>query len=132
MNFTSAHAAALWSGLLLILLLVLSVLVVRQRRKHRVAVGHGDAPELLQAMRAFENATEYVPAGIGALAVMAAAEAAPLVVHLTGLLLFVGRVIHAVALSRSTSATLGRSLGMILTWTSYVFAAVALVFYGIV
>ena len=30
----SAHAAAFWVGLHLILLLVLSVLVVRQRRKH--------------------------------------------------------------------------------------------------
>lgn len=132
MNFTSAHAAALWSGLSLILLLILSVRVTRKRRKHRVAIGHGDAPELLQAIRAFGNATEYIPAGLGALAVMAAAEASPLLVHLTGLLLFVGRVIHAVAISRSTGATLGRSAGMILTWVSYVFAAVALLFYGMV
>lgn len=132
MNFTSAHAAALWSGLSLILLLVLSVRVVRARRLHRVAVGDGDAPELLQAIRAFGNATEYVPSGLGALAVMAVAEAPPLAVHLTGLLLFSGRVIHAVSLSRTTGASLGRSAGMVLTWVSYVFAAVALLFYGIV
>ena len=53
----SAHAAALWVGAHMILLLVLSVLVVRQRRQHRVVIGHGDVPELIQAIRAFGNAS---------------------------------------------------------------------------
>jgi uncharacterized membrane protein YecN with MAPEG domain len=60
----SAHAAALWVGLHLILLLVLSLLVVRQRRKHQVVLGDADIPELAQAVRAFGNATEYVPGGL--------------------------------------------------------------------
>ena len=132
MNGNSAHAAALWSGLLLIVLLVLSVLVVRQRSKHNVAIGDGAVPELQQAVRAFGNASEYVPAGLGALAVMAVSGVTPLVVHLTGLLLFTGRLIHGVALSRSTGASLPRAIGMVLTWVSFVFAAVALLFYGIV
>lgn len=131
MTFTSAHAAALWSGLLLIMLVVLSVLVVRQRRAHRVATGHGEAPELLQAIRAFGNATEYTPAGIGALAILAVVEAPVFVIHLSGLLLFAGRVIHAVALSRSTGTSLGRNAGMVLTWVAYLFAAVTLLFYSL-
>lgn len=132
MELTSAHAAALWSGLLIILLLVLSVLVVRQRRKHRIAIGDGGAPELLQAIRAFGNATEYIPVGVGALAVLAVVGASPLAVHLTGVMLFAGRLIHAVGLSRTTGTSLGRTIGMSLTWIAYVFAAVALIFYGIV
>ena len=63
----SAHAAALWAGLLLILLLVLSVLVTRQRRKHHVEIGDGAVPALNQAIRAFGNATEYVPAALAGL-----------------------------------------------------------------
>ena len=132
MDITSAHAAALWTGLHLILLLVLSALVVRQRQKHRVAVGDGGAPELLQAMRAFGNAQEYIPAGIAALAVMAVADAPALAVHLTGLVLFIGRVTHAVALSASAGTSIGRAVGMTLTWLAYLFAAVALMFFGIV
>jgi uncharacterized membrane protein YecN with MAPEG domain len=132
LELTSAHAAALWSGLLIILLLVLSVMVVRQRRKHRIAVGDGGAPELLQAIRAFGNATEYIPVGVGALAVLAVVGASPLAVHLTGVMLFAGRLVHAVGLSRTTSTSLGRTIGMSLTWLAYVFAAVALIFYGIV
>lgn len=132
MEFNSAHAAALWSGLHLILLLALSLLVVRQRRKHRVPAGDGGMPELLQAMRAFGNASEYVPAGMAALAVMAVVDAPPLAVHLTGLILFTGRAVHAFALSTSMGVSLGRAIGMSLTWVAYLFAAVALLFYGIV
>jgi len=53
----AAHAAALWIGLCLILMLVLSVRVVRLRRRHRVELGDGDIPELTQAIRAFGNAS---------------------------------------------------------------------------
>src|SRR6185312_3215771 len=112
----SAHAAALWVGLHLILLLVLSVLVVRQRRIHGVVLGHADIPELAQAVRAFGNATEYVPGGLIAVAVLALANATPMVVHAVGLTLFVGRLAHAVGLSRSGGSSVLRSAGVIATW----------------
>ncbi|HEY8618067.1 MAPEG family protein [Phenylobacterium sp.] len=127
----SAQAAALWAGLHLILLLVLSVRVVRQRRQHQVAFGDGGVPSLVQAIRAFGNATEYVPAGLVALGILAAAGAAPMVVHSLGLILLAGRTAHAVGLSRSGEATLPRSLGVVLTWLAYLAAAVALLFHAI-
>jgi hypothetical protein len=127
----SAHAAALWTGLHLILLLVLSVLVVRQRRQHRVVLGDGGVPALGQAIRAFGNATEYVPTGLVAIAVLAFAGAPPMVVHAVGLMLFAGRVAHAVGLSRSGEATLPRSIGVVLTWLAFLASAVALLFYAI-
>jgi uncharacterized membrane protein YecN with MAPEG domain len=105
--------------------------VVAQRRKHRVAVGDAGSPELLQTVRAFGNAAEYTPAGIGALAILAVAEAPAYLVHAGGTILFAGRVVHAVAISRSTGASLGRSVGMMLTWTAYLFCAVALLFYSL-
>src|SRR6202051_2499518 len=116
----AAHAAAFWVGLHLILLLVLSVLVVRQRRKHSVVLGDADIPELARAVLAFGNATEYVPGGLIAIAVLAMAAAPPMVVHLVGLTLFVGRVAHAVGLSRSGEASVLRSAGVILTWLAYI------------
>lgn len=127
----SAHAAALWAGLHLILLLVLSVLVTRQRRKHHVEIGDGGVPALNQAIRAFGNATEYVPAAMAGLALLALVNAPPLLIHPIGLILFVGRVAHAVGLSRSTQATLPRALGVLATWISYVAIAAALLFYAI-
>ncbi|MFN3572435.1 MAG: MAPEG family protein [Phenylobacterium sp.] len=128
---TSGHAAALWTGLHLFLLLILSLLVVRQRQRHKVAFGDEGVPELAQAIRAFGNATEYVPAGLIAIVVLALVEAPPLAVHLAGLLLFAGRVFHAVGLSRSGGTSFPRAIGVTLTWVAYVFTGVALLFYAI-
>ena len=127
----STHAAALWVGLHLILLLVLSVRVVRQRRSHRVVLGDADIPQLTQAIRAFGNATEYVPAGLIAIAVLAMVGAPPMVVHAAGLTLLVGRIAHAVGLSRTGGASLPRAAGVIVTWLAYILGAVALLFYAI-
>jgi len=129
---TSPHAAALWVGLHIFLLLTLSALVVRQRRRHHVELGDGGVPELERAIRAFGNAAEYAPAGLIALVVLAAVGAHPTTIHIAGLLLFAGRVVHAVGLSNSSGASLPRAMGMIATWLAYVFAGVALVFYAIV
>ncbi|ODT85336.1 MAPEG family protein [Phenylobacterium sp. SCN 70-31] len=128
---TSAHAAALWAGLHIVLLLVLSVLVTRQRRKHRVEIGDGGVPALQQAIRAFGNATEYVPAALAGLSLLALVGAPPLLIHPIGLILFAGRIAHAVGLSRSTGASLPRAGGVLATWISLVAIAAALLFYAI-
>ncbi|THD82067.1 MAG: glutathione S-transferase [Phenylobacterium sp.] len=127
----SAHAAALWVGLHLALLLILSVRVVRLRRRHAVTFGHGDIPDLAQAVRAFGNATEYIPAALIGIVVLALLGAPALLVHATGLLLFAGRVAHAWGLSRSGGASIPRAVGAVATWLAYIVAAVALIFYAI-
>jgi uncharacterized membrane protein YecN with MAPEG domain len=128
---SAAHAAALWAGLHLILLVVLSVLVTRQRRNHAVAIGDGGVPQLERAIRAFGNATEYVPTAIAGLGILALAGAHPLVIHPIGFLLFAGRVLHAVGLSRSSGVSWGRNAGALATWIAYIAAAAALIFYAI-
>jgi hypothetical protein len=127
----SAHAAALWAGLLILLMLVLSLLVVRQRAKHEVMLGDDGVPELARASRAFGNAAEYAPAGIAALAVLALVQAPPLVLHNVGATQFVGRVAHAIGLSLTGGPSPGRVVGMIATWLAFIFAGVALLFYAI-
>jgi uncharacterized membrane protein YecN with MAPEG domain len=127
----SAHAAALWAGLHLFLLLVLSVLVTRQRRKHRVSLGDGGVPSLAQAIRAFGNATEYVPSALAGLAILALVAAPPLFIHVAGIVLFVGRLLHAFSLSRSSEATMTRAIGALATWIAYIAIAAALVFYAV-
>ncbi len=127
----AAHAAALWAGLNLILLLTLSVRVVRLRRRHGVALGDADMPELTQAIRAFGNATEYVPSGLIALGALALAGADAWMIHAIGLVLFAGRCAHALGLSRSGGASLPRAAGVLATWIAYLAAAVALLFYAI-
>ena len=127
----SAHAAALWVGLHLILLLVLAVLVTRQRRKHRVEIGDGGVAALNQAIRAFGNAAEYVPAALAGLGILALAGAPPLLIHPIGGVLLAGRVLHGFGLSRSTDATWPRAVGVLATWIAYIAMAAALLFYAI-
>lgn len=127
----AAQGAALWTALCLLLLLVLSLLVVRQRQAHKVIFGDEGIPELTRAIRAFGNAAEYIPAGIGGLVAMAVVSAPPMAVHLCGGLLLAGRLAHALGLSRSTDASVLRSAGMLLTWVAYIFAVVALVIFAV-
>lgn len=126
-----AEAAALWAGLLLIVLLVLSALVVRQRRRHRVAVGDAGVPELVAAQRAFGNASEYAPAGLASLAVLAAVGAPAALIHVIGAVLFAGRVAHGVGMSLTAGPSLGRTVGMLLTWVAWLVSAVCLLVYAL-
>lgn len=128
---TSGNAAALWVGLHMFLLLVLSLLVVRQRQKHKVALGDEGIPELAQAIRAFGNATEYIPAAMAGLAVLAVVGAPSLAIHLAGFVMFAGRVLHGVGLSNSGGTSFPRVIGVLLSWVAYVFIGVALLFYAI-
>ncbi|MFZ5671254.1 MAG: MAPEG family protein [Pseudomonadota bacterium] len=120
-NVNPGHASALWVGLHILLMLVLSLLVVRLRNRHKVFLGDEGIPELAQAIRAFGNASEYVPPGLAGLIVLDLAGAAPLLIHLGGLLLLTGRVTHAVGLSRTGGTSIPRALGMTLTWCAYVY-----------
>jgi uncharacterized membrane protein YecN with MAPEG domain len=54
-----------------------------------------------------------------------------MVVHITGLILLVGRVAHAIGLSRSGGSSVLRSAGVTLTWLAYIMGGVALIFYAI-
>lgn len=127
----SAQAASLWAGLCLLLLMVLSVLTVRQRQTHRVAIGHGGVESLERATRAFGNAAEYIPAGLAVLGLMVLVGAPPLTLHLAGATLLIGRLAHALGMSRTSGPSLGRVGGMLVTYLFLLCSAVTLIFYAI-
>ncbi|WP_122465187.1 MULTISPECIES: MAPEG family protein [Brevundimonas] len=128
----SAQAAALWAGLGMLLLLGLSSLVVRRRRRHLVAFGDGGVPELAQAIRAFGNATEYLPVGIAALVLLAVLSAPAYLIHGLGGALLFGRVVHAAGLIFLPSSSIGRVVGMMFTWMPLLITAIVLIAYAVV
>ncbi len=130
-TMTPVQAAALWSGLLLLLMLVLSVRVVMNRRKHKVLLGDGGGSQITLAGRVFGNAAEYVPVGVGALALLAMLGMPAMAVHAVGAGLLAGRLIHAVSLS-DKKPTAGRVLGMVLTYTALFTAGGMLVVHAFV
>jgi uncharacterized membrane protein YecN with MAPEG domain len=106
---------AFYASLLAALYLVLSARVIGWRRAQKVELGHGEDPELLRRMRVHANFAEYVPF---ALLLMALAEnlspPRPLL-HLVGIMLVVGRLVHAYGLSQTPHILRYRVWGMILT-----------------
>lgn len=120
-------ALALWAGLLILWMTLLSWGVVSQRRRLRIAFGDGGQASLTAATRAFGNAAEYVPAGLLALLLLALLGATPLLIHALGATLLVGRIIHAIGLVFQKGPSLGRIVGMALTYAVLLFAAGILV-----
>ena len=126
------HAAGLWSGLLILLLIGLSGVTVRRRQRHLVAFGDGGNYELTAATRAFGNAAEYITACLVALTLLALTGAPPAMIHAIGATLLVGRLIHAAGLLFQKGPSLGRVSGMVLTYLALLVAAVSLIAYGVV
>lgn len=120
-EMSPVQAAALWSGGMILLLVVLGARVAMARRGNRVLLGDGGNAQVLLASRVFGNASEYIPAGIGALALLVVLGMPAYVLHGLGGGLFLGRLIHAVSLS-DKRPTAGRVIGMGLTWLALILA----------
>ncbi len=121
------QAVALWTGLSLLFILVLSMRISAGRRKLKVSVGDGGHAALTATTRAFGNAIEYIPAALVALAVVAVFYSAPVVHVLGGSFLF-GRVLHAWGMAQEKQPAAGRMFGMILTYLPFLASAGLLIF----
>ena len=126
------EVAALYAGVNIIILLVLAVLVVSGRRKHKITLGDGGNDTFSRAVRAHGNAAEYIPAGIVGLLFLALLDpATPLwLLHASGISLTVGRILHGAGLHAGT-LNFGRMAGMALTWLSYALIAGGLLYAGL-
>jgi len=131
MLLTHMQVFALYAALNAAIILVLAVLVTRARRRHKVLLGDGSNPELLRAQRAHGNAVEYVPLVLILLLTLASLKASLIIIHVIGALLTFGRILHAIGLSRSSEASIGRAGGILLTWISLLIAIIACLFYAL-
>ncbi len=119
----------LYTALFAVMCIVLAVRVIGARRAFRVGIGHGGHAPLERTMRVHANFCEYVPLGLLAL-VLAELQGRPhWLLHGLCSLLLLGRLLHAVGVSRTDEDIRLRQAGMTLTFTVLAFAA-ALLFYG--
>lgn len=116
----------IYAALLTGLLIYLSAQVITYRRRNRLSLGDEGDRHLLQLIRAQGNCAEYVPLGLLLLALVEAQGAPALALHLLGLTLLAGRVLHAVAFSSQTLIMRFRVLGMVLTFTMLALSAFGL------
>jgi len=108
--------AFFYMGLHGLLMIFLSIRVIRLRRKNRIGVGFGDHPGLTRAARVFGNHNEYAPIFLIFLYAIELNSAPLFLIHGLGITFTVGRISHALALTKSVSKSFGRTLGMSLTF----------------
>jgi len=128
---SSYYAFGFYAALNALIMLVLGVLVTRARVKTQTDIGDAGKPEMAGPLRAHGNNTEYVPMALLLLwALTLPTFGAPIwLIHVIGGSLTIGRIVHAIGLSRSVGPSPMRFIGMILTWIAYVVGIVALFWY---
>lgn len=114
---------AFYAALLAALFLLLSARVIAQRRDRRVELGHGEDSQLLRRMRVHANFAEYVPFTLLLMALAESMAPPRPLIHLVGLLLVAGRLMHAYGLSQTPHILRYRVWGMRLTFTALGIAA---------
>lgn len=120
------HVTGIYAALGALLLLVLAVRISLVRRSARVALGDGGNNDLIRRVRAHANATEYLPIALLLLLLLDLGQTPPLWLHVFGVVLIVGRVLHAIGLSRTAGESFGRLVGIALTWGVMLVMAVLL------
>ena len=119
--------SALYVVLGALLLIKLSYDVVRLRMQYRVAFGDGGFYELQTAIRVHGNAVEYIPIAAVLLVLMEMNGAEVWMIHICGLMLMVGRLMHYYGLRNREAHW--RRFGMTATYLSLVLMVLTNIFY---
>ncbi len=112
-----------YAALLALVFFWLSVHTIGQRRRLRVALGDGEKPELMRAMRAHANFSEYVPLALVLVWMTETLAYQAWVIHLLGVVLLVGRLSHAYGITRTNEDFRFRVFGMAMTFSVLLGAA---------
>lgn len=127
MENSVVSALALWTGIHLMLMLVLALNVSRLRIKGLKS----PVPEetLHNAIRAHGNNIEYVPSALVALAVLAWLGYSVVWIHVIGGVLFAARLLHAYGIQQVAhrGPPPARVLGNLGTWAVFVTVSVVLI-----
>lgn len=113
----------IYAGMIGLLFVLLSLQVIAARFATNVTLGDGGEKVLIKRIRVHGNCAEYAPMGL-LLLVMAELQGAPdWGVHLLGVMLLAGRIMHAIGLSRTPQIIIFRRAGMVLTFVMLSFSA---------
>jgi uncharacterized membrane protein YecN with MAPEG domain len=115
---------AFYAGILGLFYVALSFKVIILRRKYQVGIGHGEERELHRAIRVHGNFSEYVPMALFLLLLLELNGVQMWILHVLGSMLFLGRILHVMGLSKSAGSSTPRFVGGLLTFLMMAAAAV--------
>lgn len=84
-----------YASLTALLIVFLALKVINARHEHHVSLGDGGNETMMQLRGAHANATEYIPVSLILLFLLEYNNAMLWLVHLGGIALLAGRLIHA-------------------------------------
>lgn len=122
---------ALTAGLCTALYVALTARTIALRRVAKIGLGTGGDPEMERRIRIHGNFAEYVPLALVLMAILELNGANRWLLIALGAALFAGRVLHAWGLSRSSTYSIGRTTGVVLTFFVLVTGAFATLGYGV-
>jgi uncharacterized protein len=108
---------AFYAGLLVPIFMLLSFRVIRQRRIARQSIGDGGDAHLLRLVRVHANFAEYVPFALLLMALGESLRAPAFLIHALGIVLLIGRLLHAYGVSCAKEKLHYRVTGMAATFT---------------
>ncbi len=113
----------LYASLLTLLYFVLAVRIIKLRWRDKVPLGTGDSKDVLKAVRVHANFNEYVPLVLVMLLMMELTGASMVMLHVMGGVFFLGRVLHAMGITKTSGTSWMRFCGMISTFVVLLVAA---------
>lgn len=128
---SAIEAVALYTGLNLLILLVIGVRVSLGRQRLKISLGENSNPDMLRLVRVHANGTEWVPGALVGLLVLAMMNAPALSIHVLGATLTLGRLAHAYGMSTAAGPSPARVLGASLTLLVYLLLGAGLVLHPI-
>ena len=117
---------ALYAALLGLMFVVLSIKVIKQRRRYQVGIGSKGEATLERAIRVHANFAEYVPFALLLMFLAEYSGLATVYLHVLGATLVLGRFSHAFGVSQLKEPLQFRVFGMLLTFAVIILAAVAI------
>jgi len=134
MGFYSASLAivGVYAGLNILINLFLAYRVSANRVRSKVMTGTGTDEALYNASRAHVTNVEYTPLTLIGLVVLHLLAASIYVLHIVGLALTIGRILHAIGVSRTGESTPPRLVGTLLTWIAMLVAGIGCLWYALV
>lgn len=120
-------AFSLYAGLLTLIGVWLTLHVGRKRGQLGISIGDGGNPKMVRAMRGQANFVESVPLALVLILATALLGAPSWVVHLLGIPLVIGRVLHALHFTADDAPGWQRGAGAGLTLLVLVLGALGVV-----
>lgn len=116
-------ATPIYAAILAIIFVALSFRTLLLRRARGIPIGVGNDPLLARATRAHSNFAEYVPIALLLLYMLEARTNIGMGLHVLGVSLIVGRLVHAYGVSQVDEDYRFRVFGMVITLGTIISAA---------